>query len=208
MHLRRLKNVKIFSEASLNKVYNGRVNDGPPSRVRLVSYPNQMPPQRISLRIMPSSLFVVVAFACLLLDPRDPRQVIIVEGVHPHPGPDHGIVKQAVETIEEAMQRRKRREDREPAREEDTKPESCWSKKAKQLRYRSPSQEVCGSNASTTLFSEEGNGKLLRDKGGNQEAGMGKSKNKNTMDEPQSPRAPKCPKVPPKTRLSSKTNPQ
>ena len=165
--------LKNFSEASLNKVFNGRVSGAPASRLRLATYSNLKPPHRFRLRIMPSSFFVVAASACLLLDPRGPQQVLIAEGVHPNPGPDQGIVKQAIENIEETMQQRKRREDREAAREEDAKPESCWNKKAKKLRYLSPSQEACGSNASANQFKVEGKGKLLRDKGGSQDGAHG-----------------------------------
>ena len=136
--------LKNFSETSLNKVFNGRVSEGPASRVRLDTYSNLNPPQRFRLRIMPSSFFVVVAFAYLLLDPRGHQQVLIAEGVHPNPGPDQGIAKQAIENIEEAMQQRKRREDREAAREEDAKPESCWNKKAEKLRYLPPLRKLVG----------------------------------------------------------------
>ena len=139
-------------------------------------------------------LLVVAAFACLLVDPRDPRQVLVAEGVRPHPGPERGIVKQAVEDIEEAMQQRKRREDREAGREGDVEPESCEIQKAKKLRYHLPPQEACGSNASVNQFKDEGKGKLLRDTGGSQGEGTGKSKNKETREEPQPPRAPKFPK--------------
>ena len=45
---------------------------------------------------MPASLFVVAAALCILLDPRDPQQVIIAQGLPPHPGPEQGAVMQEV----------------------------------------------------------------------------------------------------------------
>ena len=60
----------------------------------------KLPPQRVRLRIMPSSLFVVAALFCTLLDPRGPQQVIIAQGLPPHPGPEQGAVMQEVEIIE------------------------------------------------------------------------------------------------------------
>ena len=65
----------------------------------------KLPPQRVWLRIMPDSLFVVAAVLCILLDPRDPQQVIIAQGLPPHPGPEQGAVMQEVEIIEEKLQR-------------------------------------------------------------------------------------------------------
>ena len=58
---------------------------------------------------MPSSLAVVAAFACLMLDPRDPRQVLAAEGVHPHPGPLQGVVGNEIEHIENAELEKKRK---------------------------------------------------------------------------------------------------
>ena len=155
--------IKGFVQSILNKGCRRRVNEVPPCSLSPGSYFSQAPPQRTRLGIMLIPLLVVVvAFACLLVDPRDLRQVLVAEGVRPHPGPARGIVKQAVEDIEEAMQQRKRREDREAGREGDVEPESREIQKAKKLRYHLPPQEACGSNASVNQFKDEGKGKLLR----------------------------------------------
>ena len=39
------------------------------------------------MSIRPSSLLVVAVLACCFLDPREPQQVIVAAGLHPHPGP-------------------------------------------------------------------------------------------------------------------------
>ena len=102
-----------FVQSIVNKGCRRRVNELPGS------YFSQVPPQRTRSRIMLVPLVCVVVFVCLLSDPRDPRQVLVAQGVHPHPGPDHGFVKQAVEDIEDAMQQRKRQDDREAPREDE-----------------------------------------------------------------------------------------
>ena len=92
--------VKKYDYGSMKKEYAGRVSEGNAIR-------DSVPPQRTRIRIMPSSLAVVVAFACLMLDPRGPRQVLAAECVRPHPGPLQGNVKKAVEHIEEAELRKR-----------------------------------------------------------------------------------------------------
>ena len=63
-----------------------------------------------------SLVVVVLCLLCFLLDPRDYQGVLAAEGVRPHPGPD-GVVAQAVDTIEEKLQRQKREDDRKKIEE-------------------------------------------------------------------------------------------
>ena len=118
-----------------------------------------MPPQR-SLK-MSSAFVVALCLLCFIVDPRDYQEVLAAEGVHPHPGPDpqQGVVMQAVETIEERVQRRKRAEDREQVKGEE-----------KKQRCLSPPLASCESTTSNNLSSGEQKG------GGKREAKKGVSK--------------------------------
>ena len=59
----------------------------------------------LKMSIKPSSLLVVAVLLCNLLDPRDPQQVIVAQGLPPHPGPEPGAVMQEVSIIEGKVQR-------------------------------------------------------------------------------------------------------
>ena len=63
---------------------------------------------RLKMSLRPSSAFVVAVLLCSLADPRDPQQVIVAQGLPPHPGPQPGAVKQEVEVIEERLQKKQR----------------------------------------------------------------------------------------------------
>ena len=118
-------------------------------------------PQKAKMSIKPSSLFVVAVLLCSLLDPRDPQQVIVAQGLPPHPGPEPGAVMQEVGVIEEKLQR-----------QADEKPESC----SKKQRCVSPSPVSSGSTVPKSSIGDEGKGKLERNKGGSQETGKGEHK--------------------------------
>ena len=111
------------------------------------------PSLKMSISIKCSSLFVVAVLLCSLLDPRDPQQVIVAQGLPPRPGPDPGAVMQEVGVIEEKLQR-----------QADEKPESSRKKQ----RYLSPSPVSSGSSATKTSIGDEGKGRLKRSKGGSQ----------------------------------------
>ena len=83
--------------------------------------------------------------------PRDYQVVLAAEGVHPHPGPD-GVVMQAVETIEEKLQRLKRAEDREQA-----------EGGVKKQRCSSPPLASCGSTISHTLSGSHGHKEKVKE---------------------------------------------
>jgi len=106
---------------------------------------SNIPPQRYLKMSAASVVVVALCLLCFLLDPRDYQVVLAAEGVHPHPGPD-GVVMQAVETIEDKLQRQKRDDDREQVEEGGAKKQRCSS----------PPLASCGSTISHTLSTGHG----------------------------------------------------
>ena len=134
---------------------------------------------------MSSAFVVALCLLCFIVDPRDYQEVLAAEGVHPHPGPDpqQGVVMQAVETIEEKVQRQKRAEDREQVKGEE-----------KKQRCLSPPLASCES----TFLRLNGRGGKKRSKEGSLEIGGGKNKSHKSQETPKQPMLP--PKSQPQTQ--------
>ena len=83
-----------------------------------------IPPQRYPKMFRLLAVVVALALLCFLSDPRDRRDVLFSEGLHPHPGPG-GNVKNEVDTIEKKVRQREEAEEVK-----------------KKLRYTSPPLDV------------------------------------------------------------------